>query len=583
MARFSFPKMGCFLCVFWVATAIATPAQTFTTLVTFDGTNGANPSQESLIQGADGNLYGTTSELAGNTYYGTIFKMTPGGKLTTLYHFCAQANCTDGFDPEAGLVQASNGSLYGTTSFGGADSSNSGTVFKITSGGKLTTLYSFCANSNCPDGVQPQAALVQGSDGNLYGSTSGGGTNGGDGTVFKITRRGILTTLHSFGFTDGESPGALVRGTDGNFYGTTRGGGARPINGTGGTIFKITSGGMLTTLYNFCSTYNNGFCTDGAGPRGPLVQASDGNLYGTTEEGGINNMGTVFKISPEGTLTTLHTFDGTDGRVPAAGLVMATDGIFYGTTQFGGTGTNCSYFDVQPVACGTIFKITAPGTLTTLYNFCTQAGCPDGNAPNGLMQSTSGEFYGTTFAGGNGDNCSYDGNSGGCGTVFNLSVGLGPFVETNPTSDKVGQVVKILGTNLTGATAVSFNGTAATFTVRSASEITATVPAGATSGTVQVKTPSSGTLNSNVAFSVVPQVKSFTPARGPEGTSVQITGVSFTQASGVTINGVAVPDFTVNSDTQVTATIPIGVTTGQIAITTAGGTATSVGKFIVTK
>jgi uncharacterized repeat protein (TIGR03803 family) len=197
--------------------------------------------------------------------------------------------------------------------------------------------------------------------------------------------------------------------------------------------------------------------------------------------GGTDDNGTIFCITPTGTLTTLHTFLIAEGKEPGAALIQATDGNFYGTAHAGGANN-----------AGTIFNISASGTLTTLYSFCSQSGCADGQSPNAsLVQDTNGTFYGTTGAGG----------ANGYGTVFSLSVGLGPFVETNPTSGKVGAAVGILGSNLKGATSVSFNGTAATFKVSSTSLITTTVPAGATTGTVQVVTPS-GTLSSNVPFRV---------------------------------------------------------------------------------
>jgi uncharacterized repeat protein (TIGR03803 family) len=215
-----------------------------------------------------------------------------------------------------------------------------------------------------------------------------------------------------------------------------------------------------------------------------MVQGTDGNFYGTTESGGGDTVGTVFKITPGGTLTTLHSFDSTDGSAPVAGLIQAADGNFYGTTDIGGT--NGCY--------GTVFKITPGGTLTTLHSFDNSDGADPQAA---LFQGTNGKFYGTTEA------RVINVCSGGCGTVFSLSVGLGQFVETLPTSGTVGAAVKILGTNLTGATRVTFNGTAATFTVISKSEITTTVPTGATTGKVHVVTPS-GTLKSNVPFRVTP-------------------------------------------------------------------------------
>jgi uncharacterized repeat protein (TIGR03803 family) len=237
--------------------------------------------------------------------------------------------------------------------------------------------------------------------------------------------------------------------------------------------------------------------TDGVDPYAGLVQGTDGNLYGTTYGGGTGSpcnlgggCGTAFKITPSGTLTTLHSFDQTEGANPEAGLVQATDGNLYGTTYDGGTGRSCNLGG----GCGTVFKIATSGTLTTLYSFCSQSNCADGyDSVAALVQDTNGKFYGTTLYGG----------TNGAGAFFSLSVGLGPFVEANPTSGKAGMAVKILGTDLTGATSVTFNGTAATFTVKSRSLITTTVPTGATTGTVQVLTPG-GTLSSNVPFRVRP-------------------------------------------------------------------------------
>jgi uncharacterized repeat protein (TIGR03803 family) len=232
-------------------------------------------------------------------------------------------------------------------------------------------------------------------------------------------------------------------------------------------------------LYTFCSKSG---CKDGGSPRAGLVQATDGNLYGTTVGGNVyNGDGTVFKITASGKLTTLHSFDGTDGASPYAGLVQATDGNLYGTTDFGGA--NC----VSDGGCGTVFKITPKGKLTTLHSF---DGTDGADPYAGLVQYTDGNLYGTTATGG----------SYGRGTVFSLSVGLGPFVETQPTSGKVGTAVKILGTDLTGASRVTFNGTAARFKVISKSEIETNVPSGATTGTVEVKTKN--TLKSNVVFRV---------------------------------------------------------------------------------
>ena len=309
-----------------------------TTLYNFDGlADGSIPS--GVIQAADGNFYGTSQI--------TVFKITSSGILTTLYTFCSQPSCADGAVPAAGLVEGTDGNFYGTTTQGGLFSY--GTVFKITPAGALTTLYNFCSQNGCPDGGRPSAPMVQGLDGNFYGTTPSDGAS--DGTVFKITTSGILTTLYSFcsqpNCTDGFAPytGALVQATDGNFYGTTAGGGT---NGYG-TVYKITPSGSFTLLYSFCSQNN---CADGSEPWGGLIQATDGSLYGTATGGGPQNSGAIFKITTQGLFNTVYNFcslpNCADGAAPDTGLVQASDGNFYGTTNLFGGGD------------GTIFRLSGP-------------------------------------------------------------------------------------------------------------------------------------------------------------------------------------------------------------------------------
>ena len=486
-----------------IAAAIASPAQTFTTLVSFDGTSGANPFA-GLVQGFSGNLYGITPT-GGSTIgtsdcpfgCGTIFKLTPSGALSTLYNFCSPTSCPDGELPYGGLVLAANGNLYGATAGGGVN--GYGTVFEITPKGMLRTLYSFCSQLNCADGSGSITGLVQGPYGNFYGTAVHGGTSntcpGGCGTIFRITPDGALTTIYSFcsqaNCADGEYPQAtLVQGLNGDFYGTT-GAGGNPICGGGcGTVFATTAAGNITTLHTFCS---QSACTDGQFPAGALVQATNGNLYGVTSYGGVHGSGTIFEITPQGKLTTLYSFCGqsfcAEGAYPYSGLAQAADGSLYGATEEGGA-----------YGHGSIFQITPAGSLTQVYSFCPQNGCADGAYPEtALMQATNGQFYGTTYGGGiENSDC-----SSGCGTVFGLSTGMSPFVETLPTSGRAGQSVVILGNNLTGSTQVSFNGTSATFKVVSPTEIRTSVPAGATAGKVTVAT-SNGTLTSNIAFHVRP-------------------------------------------------------------------------------
>jgi len=416
--------------------AATVSAQTFTTLFSFDGTDeqGAAPSA-GLFQARSGEFYGATSFGGDGDGGGTIFGITSGGTLKTLYTFCT--GCKDGAYPFAGMIQAKDGYLYGTTNMGGnALRFNAGcvpfgcgTVFKITPSGALTTLHRFCARSGCTDGAYPYAGLIQANDGDFYGTTGFGGAKcistapQACGTVFKITRSGRLTTLYSFcsqpNCADGEYPMAgVIQANDGNLYGTTYNGGANPCEpNTGcGTVFRITPSGILTALYSFCSEPD---CADGADPLAGLVQAANGDFYGTTYDNGYyGGYGTVFKITPSGKFTTLHRFCSAvsstaclDGANPRSGLIQAANGEFYGTTQTGGANN-----------AGTIFRIAADGKLTTVYSFCSQAGCADGQTPYaGLVQAINGDLYGTTLGGG---------DNGGHGTVYRLSSGLSPATET---------------------------------------------------------------------------------------------------------------------------------------------------------
>lgn len=538
--RISGDKLGgwrscCVISLFCIATVVASHAQTFTSLVSFDGSDGNEPNIISLIQGTDGDLYGTTGT--------NVFKITPQGTLTNLN------TLTYGYFSTAGLVQATDKNFYGTTEEGGAH--NGGTIFKITSDGALTTLYSFCSQTNCTDGEQPDAGLVQGQDGSLYGTTQLGGTYG-YGTVFKISLDGTRTTLYSFcaqvNCTDGKFPNtALVQGSDGNFYATA-----------GTTVFNISPAGKLTTIYSF---------GDSGSVAAALIQATDGNLYGTQVSGGPQNGGSVFRITPSGVLTTIYTFCTVfvggaclDGIEPYGSLFQATDGNLYGTTYLGGANNS-----------GTIFKLTRDGTLTTLYNFCAQTGCIDGDRPfGGLVQATNGNFYGTTW----------DGGSFGLGTVFNLAVGLSPFVQTEPTSGREGAQIWILGQGFSSSSVVEFDGIKAAITkLAGTTFISAIVPPGALTGRVTVAT-GAAKLTSSQIFKVTPTFFSFSPPSGPVGTSVTITGTGFTQATKVTFHGESA-NFTVNSDTQITTTVPTAATTGKIAVTTKGGGATSETSFTV--
>jgi len=443
----------------WLTTPTASPAQTFKTLANFDDSNGAYPTY--VVQANAGKLWGTTPG-KGPTYCGTAFEMSLTGVLKTALNFSCNPNYPDGNEPQ-GLIQGTDGNFYGVTFSGG--SNQEGTVFKLTPAGVLTTLVSF----NGTNGSGPVGTLAEGTDGNFYGATYGGGDQYSYGTVFKVTSTGSLTTLYQFDFTHGAQPYAgVIQATDGDFYGTTYSGGAWGV----GTAYKITTQGKLTVIYSFGEHSSDPFF-----PVTPLAQGSDGNFYGTTPYGGnSSNYGAVFKLAASGAFTTLYAFSGPDGYFPGGPLVQATDGNFYGTTGYNTTGQ------------GTVFKVSPSGTLTTLHVF----DGADGESPIAVVQETDGEFYGTTNLGG----------TSNVGTAFSLDTGLEPFVKTSPNSGGTGTKVIVLGNKLSGTTSVAFNGVAATFKVVSSTEITTTVPTGATTGKVTVTT-ASGTLKSNVEFRVI--------------------------------------------------------------------------------
>jgi uncharacterized repeat protein (TIGR03803 family) len=381
------------------ATASA-QAQTFTVLYSFKGgADGAYP-QAGVIRDTAGNLYGTTfyggdptcsSPFSG---CGIVFKLDATRKETLLYSFTGQA---DGAHPAAGLIRDTAGNLCGTTGGGGDltcfNGFGCGTVFKLDATGKETVLYSFTGS---PDGLDPIAGLVRDAEGNLYGTTGGGGggtcSGSGCGTVFKLDATGKETVLYNFGTggADGAVPGSLlIRDAAGNLYGTTISGGASSL----GTVFKLDSTGKVTVLHSFTGG------ADGETPDAGLIP-NGADLYGTTANGGASGSGTVFKIDKTGKETVLHSFaGGADGEKPVASLIHDAAGNLYGTTEFGGTSSR-----------GTVFKLDATGKETVLHSF---AGYPtDGSYPfAGLVRDAAGNLYGTTLGGG----------ASGLGTVFKIA------------------------------------------------------------------------------------------------------------------------------------------------------------------
>jgi len=458
--------------VFCASLAVILPmqAQTYSILTECDSANVS--SSAPLTLGSDGYLYGTTTK--GKTY-GTVFKMTPSGSLTTLHNFVK----TDGSSPTGGVVFASDGNLYGTTNQGG--SPNAGTVFKVSPGGAFTSLYSFTGTTT--DGGSPVGKLVQASDGNLYGVASAGGANH-CGSIYQITTSGTFTLMYSFNCpSDGGSPhDGMILASDGNLYGTTSTGGSGY-----GTAYRFGLDGTFTVIHHFGGA-------DGQTPYAALIQAADGMFYGTTAQGGSAGIGTVFRLTMSGVLTTLHSFSGTDGKNPYGSLLQGADGNFYGTTYYGG---NAIY--------GTIFVVTPEGQLTRLHSF---AGGDGQNPAAGLAEDPSGTFIGTTSVGGTNND----------GVVFSLTYsappppapninanGVVPVYSTVPVI-QTGEWISIYGSNLAaksatwnndfptslGGTRVTIGGEQAYLWYVNPGQINMQVPDGLSTGStsVVVTTPS---------------------------------------------------------------------------------------------
>lgn len=365
-----------------VVTTPSAQAQTFTDLYNFtDGADGGYP-YAGLVRDAAGNLYGTTGS-GGSSSEGVVFAVDKTGTESVLYNFTGGA---DGANPYAGLLRDTDGTLYGTTARGGA--SGFGTVFELSKAGTETVLYSFAGGTS--DGCNPYGGLVQNKAGSLYGTTAKCGSNN-QGTVFKVTKGGKETVLHSFVGSDGAFPyyTSLLMDAKGNLYGVTEEGGTT----FQGVVYKLSKKGTLTVLYSFA-----GGTTDGCYAYGTPVMDKQDNLYGTTNACGTSGDGNVWKVSNKGKETVLHNFAGgsSDGAGPNAGVIFDEKGNLYGDTDVGGDS-----------GVGTVYELSKKGTLTLLHSFSTSDGS---YLWGGVIRSASGTLYGTTLEGG----------SSGFGTVWKV-------------------------------------------------------------------------------------------------------------------------------------------------------------------
>jgi uncharacterized repeat protein (TIGR03803 family) len=515
--------------------AVPAHAQTYKVLYEFP-INGPAPQWPGgpLAQGRNGDLYGWSYE-GGTNNDGSMWKTTPSGKVSVVYSF----NATNGPDCQNGMTVGTDGNFYGTAL---TSCTGDGYVFKLTPSGTLTVLHTF---TGTPDGSGP-GLLVQYTDGNFYGVTNKGGANN-YGTVFKITPTGKLTILYSFDDTNNfaDPTYGLTVGNDGNFYGTFA------PSGYPGGVFKITPAGVVTVLHTFTGN------PDGAEPASGVILGKDSNFYGDTVGGGAYGYGTLFKMTPSGTLKILYSFNSSTDYAtnPTAPLFQATDGNFYGVLV--------SRFQ-------DLFRFTPGGTLTVLEKFV----LPGGVLPYWpLIQDTNGILYGLLQQGGTVNG----------GELFSLNIRAKPFVSLVSTSGKEGANIGILGQGFSSSSVVEFGGVQATsIKLTGKTFISATVPTGALTGSVTVTTGST-ILTSIQTFKVKPTLASFKPPSGPVGTPVVITGTGLTQTTKVTFGGVAATTFKVNTDSQVTANVPTGAVTGKIVIKTKGGSAASKTDFTVTQ
>jgi uncharacterized repeat protein (TIGR03803 family) len=493
-----------------------------------------------LAQGQDGNLYGT-GQARGANGMGGVFKITPAGVETLVVSFPSTwVNC--GY----GLTLAMDGNFYGACVLSGAN--NAGFIYRVTPAGVLTDIYDFLNTTS--EACCPLGALVLGANGDLYGTTGEYGSSYSPQVAFRISTAGVYKTLYTF--ADGNSlPSVLTAGGDGNFYGTEA-----DADGYGnvGGVFHIAAAGTFKLLYGFDNTVNV------SGPSTGVVRDSNGKLYGTTAFPSGTGNGALYDVTTGGKLTDIYNFPATLNFDEAANNMMqASNGNLYGASYNGGTG-----------ASGGLYELTSANSFSS-YSFATDSNMGGGpRAP--LMQNTNGIIYGSNSSG----------NAVTGGALFELNIGAAPFISlvTPVYSGEEGAQVQILGQGFSSSSVVKFGGIEATTTTLTGSTfILATVPTGALTGDVTVTTGRT-VLSTVSSYSITPTLKSFEPPSGPVGTEVTITGTGLTQATKVTFDNVSAK-FTVNSDSQITATVPTAAATGKIKVTTKGGSATSSKSFTV--
>ena len=539
--------------VMFAGAAVPAQAQTPTVLHTFTiGSTDACAPEGNIVQGRDGNMYGSGAVCGGNGS-GAVYKISPAGAESMFFSFPQQwLYCGD-----TGLTLGSDGNFYGTC-ITGNPATGLGSIFRLTPAGVFTDLHDFTGANGDSFPVYPP---IQASDGNFYGVT--GNEVQVCGNIYKMTPAGVYTNLHAFSGSDCHSSN-LFQASDGNLYGTLAN--CAVVQGAG-CVYRISTTGVFKEIHDFAYSTGQEPCTG-------LIQGKDGKLYGATNQGAANGWGNIYKLTTAGVATDLHDFNNaTDAACvnndgPPVNMLQVTDGTFYGVNPaYGSYG-------------GSIYKLTSANVFSAWMFPSTDV---DGNSPTStLIQHTNGLVYGTTPSGGFiPPNCPQ-----GCqGTFFSVATGDKPFVSLEPTekTGNVGASVGMFGQGFSSASVVKFGGVAATsVTLSGTTYLTAVVPAGAHTGAVTVTTGTT-TLTSPQTYKVKPKITSFSPSSGPAGTLVTINGTGLIQTSAVKFGTVKATTFTVVSDSKVTAVVPSGLAAGTvtISITTPGGTANSPTKFTV--